>query len=68
MTVVVVVAMIVWHRHDDMVATLVFTDGCRDTGIMIAPMVTVTIVVMMVVVLVGISHSPYESHSDSCYD
>ena len=45
MTVVVVVAMIVWYRHD----TLIFTDGRRDTWVMIALMMSVMIVVMMAV-------------------
>ena len=50
MTVVVTVAMMVWYRHDDMVAALIFTDGRRDTLVMIALMMSVMIVVMMAVV------------------
>lgn len=55
MTVVVAVAVIVWCRHDDMVAALIFTDGRRDTWVMIALMMSVMMVAMMVVVLVGIN-------------
>ena len=49
MTVAVAVAMIVWYRHDDMVAALIFTDSCCDTWVMIALMMSVMIVVMMAV-------------------
>ena len=48
-TVVVAVAMVVWYRHDGMVVALIFTDGCCDTWVMIAPMMSVVIVGMLLV-------------------